>query len=501
MTLCAADGLPLVARSAPLEILRRQVMDIPGGAGAVIVIRGDAGIGKTSLTLAAADLARAAGVAVAVGRCSESRVRPPFAPWHEILEDLETAGGRPVRNLPPPFGCAGAVPAAWQLMQAVAGHLRRTTAARPALIVLEDLQWADQDSLDLLELVTRRIAVQPMLAVVTYRSDDLAPDGPLSRTLVALGRDRPFDLVTIEHLDAAEAAQLIESRIGPSRPELITSLHARSEGNPFFLVELIRDLSARGLLQADADGRWTSTGESADLPILLRGMLVQRLHRIGADARNLLTATAILGEEWELPVIEAMLDWPEDRLIAALEAAIGAGIVRRVPDRPDAYRFSHALFREVLVGDLVAPRLRGLHQRAAAVLASLGASRDRRYSAPARLAHHWAAAECWAEAIPCAIQAGDEARSELAAHRARRSYEQARAALDRLPGVSDDRQVLGLAERLGETCLLLNRHTEAEGEFDRMLAAARRLGDERAIGRALFWLSLIQTRQGQSVEA
>ena len=480
---------PIVGREREQVVLREELAAALAGRGRFVLLAGETGIGKTTLARDLAAEAAIRGAAVATARCPEVGGSPAFAPWRELLAALPDAAARE-KQLPPPFGTGAHAQSAYQLRQEVAAHLRTTAAEQPVLLLIDDLHWADRDSLALLDDVTRSLPQAPIMLVATYRPESLNRDHPLYDALPELHRDRPVTTLRLDNLDVAATAALVAAGHGSCSTELAEYLYARSDGHPLFLVELLRDLSERGLLPRDEAGRLLPPTEAVATPALLRHLVTHRIARLGAEEETLLSVAAVVGEEWDLGVVEAVLEWEEDPLLRALEGALRADVIAPAGDG-ERYRFRHGLIREVLYGAQLARRRKRLHQRVGAVVAALpGASPDR----DAALAYHFAAAEEWEQAARYGLAAGDAARERFAGHGALLAYEGALSALTHASAATIREHEVGLHERLGRTHLLVGRLEAADAAFARMLESAQAMADRAGEGRALVWISYVRRR-------
>ena len=491
----------MVGRADALRSLQCRLEGALHGQGALALISGVAGIGKTALALAFTAHAQQLGATTAIGRSYESGARPPYAAWQNLIANLEAAGVVEPVTLPDPFGAGPPARSAWQLMQAVVGALSAAAAVRPLVIALDDLQWADQETLDLLEVATRGVEKLPILVLATYRSDEVHRRHPLSDSLPILHRDRRVEAIALSPLSLADVALLVEARLGPSSPELASFLRARSEGNPFFAIELLRDLAEQGRLLKDADGRLVPPTGTVQVPEMLRQVVSRRVTRLGLEVETLLKVAAVIGEEWQLPILEAVIGWPEEPLLGALELALEAQVIAPAGEQAESYRFAHGLIREVLYDQQVSRRRRHVHARIAEAIATSQPANEQSRDRTAALAYHFAAAEDWSPAARYAIAAGDAARDRFASRSASQFYQQALDALARSPGPADLGLLLALSERLGQVHLVLGQQALAEAAFTRMLETARAAGDRLGEGHALYWLSFVQTRLDQVVEA
>jgi ATP/maltotriose-dependent transcriptional regulator MalT/DNA-binding SARP family transcriptional activator len=484
-------------RAGALQALQRRLEAAVRGRGGLVLLEGPAGIGKTSLALACQQHAHTLGAVFTVGHCYERGVLPPFLPWQELLATLEPTVTLDLRSLPEPFGRAPTAQSAHQLLRTITAWLRAASASQPLVLLLDDLHWADPDSLDLLDFVTRQVADASLLVIATYRSEEINRDRLLYDLLPSLQRNRPVEVIRLAPLSVDDTARLVEAYYGPCSPRLAGYLHARSEGHPLFLVELLNDLVDQKLLTQDTLGRWSPPAQPVPIPPLLQQVISGRVARLDEEAEAFLTVAAVAGERWDLAVVEAVLAWPEGTLLSVLDQVLAAHMVVVVDERRERYRFTHGLIREVLYHRLVGRRRKQLHARIAALLeartppdASLAPMA--RNEQIAQLAHHFYAAEQWDKALQYNRQAGDAAGPHYAAHSALQFYAQALDAAHRASMAVGADVLLALYERLGEVHTMLNHKEQAEVAFTHMLEAARSAGDSRAESRALCQLSIIQ---------
>jgi DNA-binding NarL/FixJ family response regulator len=364
-------------------------------------------------------------------------------------------------------------------------------------VLLDDLHWADPDTLDLLDFVTRQAADASLLIVATYRFEELHSDHPLYDLLPSLQRNRPLEVIRLAPFSVDDTARLVEAYHGPCSSRLARYLHERCGGHPLFLVELLNDLVDQKLLTQDALGHWSPPAQVVPIPPLLQQMILARVARLDAKAEAFLDVAAVAGERWDLAVVEGVLAWPEDTLLAVLDPVLATHIVVVVDERRECYRFSHGLIREVLYHRQVGRRRKRLHAYIAVLLeARTPPDADltpmAHHEHIAELAHHFYVAEEWAKAMHYNRSAGDAAGPRYAAQSALQFYAQAlEAAHNLVPAVGTD-VLLSLCERLGEVHAVLNHKEQAHAAFTHMLDASRSAGDRQAESRALCQLSTLQ---------
>ena len=420
----------LVGREREQALLGKQLAAALGGHGALVLIGGEAGLGKTALAEALLAEAAGRGALVLVGRCYDLSETPPYGPWREVFARAPEGGALP--TLPVallPAERRGDTLASGEAIVARAqAYLAALAARQPVALLLDDLQWADPASLDLLRAVGRGLGDLPLLLLATYRADDLPRQGPLYRLLPTLVREARATRLAPRPLDADDLRALARRRhalLPADEDRLVVYLAARSEGNPFFAGELLRALEEAGALRQPrgapkVDGD-SALGELASVrvPPLLRQVLDARLDRLGEDDRGLLAIAAVIGQEVPLALWAAVALHDEEAVVATVGRAVEAGLLRADDDGLRA-RFAHALIREALYEGLLPPRRRIWHRRTAEALLAAP------HPDPEPVAHHlrWAGDPRAAEWL---IRAGESAQRAYAWLTAAERYEAALA--------------------------------------------------------------------------
>ena len=472
----ATSGGPLVGRSRELTILRDHLAAALAGHGSLLLIGGEAGIGKTALAEILCQEATERGALVLIGRCYDLSETPPYGPWAELFARLAAAfDGAP---LPVPLGRGDPAPDGSALFARARAAL--ATVQRPLVVVLDDLHWADPASVELLRYLARGIAAQPVLILVTYRADELARGHPLYRSLPTLVREAEAVRLGLRPLDLRSVAALVAARYplpSPDAERLVAYLDRRAEGNPFFIGELLRALEEGGLLRPPEElGATWALGDldQARLPSLVRQVIDGRAAQLGEAGRDLLAVAAVLGQVVPLDVWAALAAVEEETLAPVIEAALGARLVDAADDGA-SIRFIHALVRETFYEDIPPTRRRARHRRAGEILA---ATPTPDYEA---VANHFQRAGD-ARAVVWLSRAGARARTLYAPQ----------SAVEHLT------RALGLAQQFGAApSPLLHRERglayETLGDFDRaqadqeaVLALARSAGDQRGEWQALL---------------
>ena len=359
-------------------------------------------MGKTRLAARFAAEAHAGGAAVLHGRIDEETV-VPFQPFVEALRHYVTHAppvtGVDLEALAPLVPELGGVAAEsgerenrrYRLFEAVAALLGRVAAERPLLLVVEDLQWAGMPTLLLLRHVVRRLEGAPLLVLVTMRDEEANLVADPARLLADLSREHVVERIALGGLEEADAAELVGD------PELAHRLHGRTAGNPFFIEEMLRSLA--------------EAPEAEGVPEGVKDLVSRRLARLEPETVEALTAAAVLGRDFRLATLEAML---ARAALDDLEEALRAGLVREDAEQVDRFAFAHALVRETLYDAPAHARRVRLHLRAGRALEAAGAP-------PGELAHHFFAAREVGGAEAAVEYSAAAARQAVAAH----AYEEA----------------------------------------------------------------------------
>lgn len=416
----------LVGRSHERGLLQAQLSAALAGRGGLVILSGEAGIGKTTL---AEDICREAGstgALVLTGHCFDRTETPPYGPWVELLKQYGALPDRApaLAAIAEPSLTQGSSQAA--LFGEMHGFLVAIAREQPLVILLDDVHWADAASLDLLRFVARQLATVPILLLVTYRSDEVTREHPLYRLVPMLVREALAVRIDLSPLGNDDVRALIDHTY--QLPEVDTRrlaayLQERAEGNPFFVGELLRSLEGRAL-RPDAAGSWTlGTLEHIRVPLLLRQVIDARLARLGKDAESLLAVAAVIGQVAPLGLWATVVETTEESLLPLVEQAVEARIVDATADGL-AVRFTHALIREALYDGILPPRRRVWHRRIGEALLAQSASPD-----PDAVAYHLNQAGD-RRAVDWLTRAGERAQRAFAWPTAAQRFEAALALLE-----------------------------------------------------------------------
>lgn len=552
----------LIGRATQLEALERLIVGAQAGHGHVALIAGEAGIGKSRLLAEARAVASRSSMRVLQGQCFEQDRTFPFAPLVDLLHTYcaltpaemiahETDPIAPVLlKLQPELAShlaqAVVAPASGpeqekrQLFQALIQFFLRiaATLTRPALlagarvtgepppeqtsayprpsavphpprmparssllVILEDIHWSDDTSLEFLQQLARRIADQPVLVCATYRSDEVQP--PLRHALAALERERVASEIVLNRLGASETeAMLREIPDLPRvmRTELATDIYNLTDGNPFFIEEVARSLAA-GL---DAPGvPLANTGEPGldergerwlsdrHIPRSVHDAVQMRIATLSAPARELLVPAAVAGRRFDFDLLKALTQRSDDELLASIKELAAAQLV--VEESADRFAFRHALTREAIYASLLASERVRWHRAIAGALERIGAG-----AAGVRLgdlAYHAAESGLWLKALGWAQQAGEQAQRLYAPHEAVEHFSRALDAarrIEREPGaLTGDRQIAGLHRARGQAYEILGEFEHASDDFQQALERSRPGCDRTGEWQALMDLGAL----------
>ena len=427
----------LVGRRAELSRLEDAVASAAAGRGAIALVAGEAGIGKTRLVSELCERVRPSGSTVLSG-CSIAVVGSglPYLPLVEALRPLHgaaaldelTADLHELIGLVPELGDADRAPTPrtradpqLRLFQETVELLDRLSEDQPVVLLLEDLHWADASTLALLSYLAHAVPDHRILVVATYRIEELGEG--LSHLVLELERSGAATLVELAPLSDRDLAQLLSDASDETLdPALVASICARSEGNPFFAEELL------------AAGR----DDEASIPPVLRDVLLQRFDQLGGEARGVLRVAAASSRDITYRLLAAVAPYDANDLVEALREAVEGGVL--VADAAaGTFRFRHALLSEAIYSTVLPGEREGIHTRWAQALSDDPASAASSLSG--ELAHHWAAAGRAVEALRASVAAAREAEAVAGWTEALRHLERV---LELWPQVGDAEAVAGL---------------------------------------------------------
>ena len=479
----------LVGREAEQRRLQIALSDAQNSEGGLILLGGEAGIGKTTLTRWLMTQADERGALPLIGGCYDLATTPPYGPWIEILRAYEPSDGLPpLPEVISDEAQLATIPSQAALFEIIGEFFAEVGDHRPLLLILEDLHWADQATLDLLRFFARFLAGLPVLVIGTYRDDELTRRHLLFELLPSLAREEGASHLTLHRLEAADIQALVRDRYQLTQQDekrLIDYLQRLSEGNPLFAGELLSALEEDRTLQQAAAGWRLQELTEGSVPPLLRQVIEGRLQRLDGEARELLEIAAVIGQEIPIDLWQNVSAVSTTELSAALSSAFSANLVDELPDGA-GLAFRHALIREALYSSIAMIRRRELHRDVADALIA-GPSPD-----PDEVVTHLDRAFDQ-RIFTWLLQAGDRAMSRFAWDVAIERFERAYELIERQAAPDPI-----------ERCEILLALGEAQN-----LVAAGRLGSEPGpalggggsyTGRDTFWQAAELAREKGTAE-
>ena len=480
----------LVGRRLAVGALRAAVDTAVGGAGGVVLLAGEAGMGKTALAAETVTYAKAREAVAVWGTCWEGDGAPGFWPWIQVVRALardgggdgDSAGAAVLAELTgvteERAGLLGDESAVrFRIYDLAATYLRSRAAQRPLVVVVDDLHWADVSSLRLLVFLARQLHDAAVLVIGAYRDVEVAAGDHPARPLLAELAGQA-ELIRLTGLTADEIGQLIEKVCGERpQPPLIQAVHDRTAGNPFFAQQIARLLAAQGapLDQAPVTG----------VPPAVGDVLARRLARLPGPVVDLLAAASVVGRRFPLALVAAVAGTTAEGAVPLADGAVRAAVLEQ--DEPGHLRFSHDLFREVLYQGLPAARRSALHLSVAGRLEQHAGPA----STAAEVAHHRSLA--WPlgdrdRAVAALAEAAREATAGTA-------FDEAAAWLRRAIEIAGDATAADLAMvcEYGDALRRAGHGEEARAALAGAAARARATGDTELLARAAFGVHRITT--------
>ena len=489
---------PFVGRDAERARLRAALDDAARGRGSLVMIGGEPGVGKTRLSEEVLDDARRRDMRTLIGRSYETETPAPYGPFLEVLEmagrevdpatfrlALGDAAGEIAKimpqlrtmydDIPPPLELPPEQERRY-LFNSIAEFVTRAASARPLVVLLDDLHWADEPSLLLLQHIAQVVPDTSLMLLGTYRDVELDVGRPLASALDALLRRRLATRVALKRLAEASVAQMLHKLSGrPAPKSLVDAIFLETDGNAFFVEEVYKHLAEEGRL-FDPTGEWRTdlTIDELEVPEGVRLVIGRRLQRMSEATRRALTVAAVVGRTFDYRLVERVEEVSPDELLDAVDEAEQAGLITEAGREGDVhFMFVHELIRQTLLSTVALPRRQRFHLRVAEAMESLYAdSLDERAG---ELAHHFyqaGAAADPAKTIKYMRKAGDRALDGAAFEDGLRYFEEAM----KLANDDSSEDYAELLYGLGRAQRSLGRLDEAVATWREALAAFDRLG-------------------------
>jgi DNA-binding SARP family transcriptional activator len=545
-----AMASPFVGRTLETTLIREALDETIKGRGQIVVILGEAGIGKSRLVEALSAEATGHAARVIVGHCFDAEQVLPYGPWTDALRRADLAAetellatlpalsrtslGRFVPELVPrDLALDPSAADHTQVFDSVARLIEALAAREPLVLIIEDAHWADDISLRLLSFLARRLdGAKPVLLAITARAEELADSPALRRLLDDLDRENPPLQISLGPLDRQDTERLVTALGGGRDPATLSRLHdsiwMASQGSPFMVVETLHALR---------DGADTGARDELPLPERVRRVVARRLERLGAPARQLASTAAVIGRDFNFDLLQRASGVSPNDAIEAVEELVRRHIFVEVGE---GFDFSHDRIREVSRHAVLVPRRRLLHRQVAETLEALHGEHVDAHAAV--LGHHYRQAEVWDRALSYLSRAGARAQARGAVREAAVMLAQAVEAQERLPTGSVSleerfdlrlraarplyacgdmagferriRELRGLADELGDRRLLgfaqahaceylrsVHEHDRAREAGEAALTLAMEVGDEPLQDQANFQLGCLYSWRGDERRA
>jgi tetratricopeptide (TPR) repeat protein len=496
----------LVGRDAALAAARYALDRAVSTHGSTLLVSGEAGIGKSRLVRDLAAHARAQGFVVLTGACFETDRGHPYAPVLDLVRVLATAASPQLaahyfdaasNELVTLFPELRTVfPHAEvresrdpeeerrRLFHAFADSIRKLGRVQPLLLVIEDVHWSDDATLDLMRHLAREIGGERTALLMTYRSDEVGPR--LSRLLADFDRARCAADIALQPLGVAQVAAMLQAIFGAQpmfESAFVSGLHELTEGNPFFVEEMLKGLVVAGDL-VQTDGAWRAKPlQHVRVPRTATEAVGRRLAGLSEAAREVGSIAAVAGRRFDFAMLQELTKYDEDQLLALVKELISAQLV--VEETADQFAFRHALTREAMRARLLGRERVALHRAIAAALVLR--FDESRHDVDDALAYHSFEAGDWDAARTFALRAASHASSLCAPREALQHLERAVAATKNVRSVVEP-ALLVARGRAHET---LGAFTQAAADFSAAVSAARDAGDRRAEWEGLHALGML----------
>jgi tetratricopeptide (TPR) repeat protein len=494
------EASPFVGRGRESDLLVGLLAALGTGGGHVALIEGEPGIGKSRLTREVARQARARGVATLATNCYQIEAAMPYQPVIDVVtQALELTPTVALHKLPPVSlaEIAALVPGVAQrvavpvlsadlpearqarLFHAIAELFEVLAATRHLLVIVDDLQWADDASAQFLHYLARRTASLPMLALYAYRDEELDSRARLAELVTSLRREPHARHMALARLRLAETKELLAGHGGA---QLAARLQRETDGNVFFLTSMLHALR-EGEIADDAAGE-------LPLPEALRASVRARLAHVPAEARPTLDVAAVLGRRFDFESLFAVMKMSEDELLRAVETLVRRRLLRE--EAAGTYDFSHDKVREVAYLEIGGARRRLLHKAVAETLEQQGEGEP--HERDARLAEHYERGHVWGKAVHYMVLAAERAQKLFAVREALDWYDRAIELAAAHRSALTERALIDVHEQRGRARAQAGQTDGAVADIRIVIDAARARGDRTKARDALIQLGMTHRR-------
>ncbi len=435
----------LVGRSNEIQALHLFIERAKGRQGQTAFISGEAGIGKSRLVSEAVSYAVTQGFLHLHGSCFQPDTARPYAPFQDLLRTSIPQGIHDQLNtlfqereqllseLTSSRTAETTFTDPEQQKQQLFDRLRqfcvRPTAQQPLVLVIEDIHWSDDTSLEFLYHLARHSINQPVILLLTYRSDEVSPQ--LQRWLTQFDRNHLAQEILLEPLTPNEVSAMLRAILAADQavtPEFVSTIHDLTDGNPFFVEEALKSLITMGEM-FDRDGNWNRKPiNNLRIPRSIQDAVHQRFQNLGETERHVMTLAAVIGRRFDFDLLQHLTRLDEAQLLNVMKELVGTQLVTE--EAPDRFTFRHALTRQAIYGGLLARERKNLHQRIMEVLESHFTTSS--VTSLADMAYHAYEAGEWTRALDYSLTAGEQAQSFYAPHSAIEHFTRAELAAQHL---------------------------------------------------------------------
>jgi len=441
-----------VGRQDELDLLVQSIEKVQNGDGNVILLAGDTGVGKTRLAYEALQRAASSGLQILLGTCYEQEGQLPYQPFIEAFNRYLSDHNLPSDQNPiinfQRLGVTDPQQEQWSLFNATAGFLNEITQKTSLVFLVDDLHAADETSLSLFHFLARQTRSMPLILLATYRNDiPSIKSKPFGVLLNALYRERLGEKVNVGRLGKDDVIGIITPLLNRNPdPALVQAIFEATEGNPFFIQEVIQSLLSEKLLKQDNDAWQLPQGTKLPLPSRLTELLLERVEALGEGVKIALVCGAVLGREFRFEILRDSSRLSDGDVLDALDAALSGHLLE---ETDTGYRFRHSLIRRALYDSSSRARRNILHTRAAeAIEASFSDHGSVLDSQLESLAYHYLRSTQRERALTYLLKAGEQASSVYALEVAIKHYEDALSLMDEFK-MDDPVQRWKILESLG----------------------------------------------------
>lgn len=483
----------LIGHASAVKTLRQHIDTARTGQGQTLLISGEAGIGKSRLTREMGREAIQQGYQLLQGSCYPYDVDYPYAPILDLLRTHLADDGAEDRAfltrerfsllpeiIPPSLDAAQTLNPEQEkrrLFAILTQFFVRKAAQQPVFCVIEDVHWSDDISLEFLHYLARHCAGHRLLLLITYRSDEI--HSSLQNWLAQMDRDRLALELLLEPLSRTDVEALLSAIYGqphPLRADFVETLHTLTEGNPFFIEEVLKSLSSVDKVFLGSASHVSS--QELRIPRSVQAAVRERFALLSDHARQMITLAAVIGRQFDFDLLQKLTHLDEYELLRIIRELIAAQLITE--QSSDQFAFRHALTRQAIYTMLLARERKALHQQIGELIEQMYAPSLE--SRAADLAHHFYTAGVWDKALQYALSAGKQAFNLYALNAASEHFTRALDAARQIDGLP----LIELYTQRGQIYELLGEFERARHDLETALDRARAQGD-----RAAEWKSLL----------